>query len=1273
MAAVEHLHRVEIGEILAQRYEVLELLSSSAHAAVCRGRDRATGRDVAIKLAVSSQSRRDLAGEARAYAALSHPHIPVLLDSGTSGDGRPFLVFEYVAGVTLRALLDGGRSLDARTTLRWMAQVLDALEAAHRAGIVHRDIKPDNVMIVASGVLEHAVLLDFGFRALADEQTPAELLGTPRYAAPEQLRGEAPGPASDLYSWGLVVLECLSGASAVVAESAHEAVRAQLDESPIAMPRDLARTPLGRFLAAVVSKQPSRRPASAREAMARLSRIVPLELADDIGDRDADEPAHCDERLVGMLEARIAAEVADAARREAFEEASRLVRSFGGTIVSALGERLIAVFGVVEPSGADVLDAIDAADALVCQSRSARWGAGVHAASMRVSQPRTASPLMILGDPALVAGALAEAARPGRVLVSGSVRARAQDQWATAPVSSAQAGVEAGDVFVLRRRRTLAPVAEVRSAFTGRTCELARIAEAWSSAQRGCASAVFLVGGAGIGKSRLVREARGIASGADWLEARCSLERQTVPLSPVVDLIRSLGCGAEALAKRYELPDAHAVPVLATLLSEPMPPGTALPAVTPERLRELTATTCCRLLLQMAGDGPAILFFDDLQWADSSTIDFLRLLLDEIAAGNAEGHRLALLVIMTSRPELAGLWQRPDVAEIVLDPMQPHEVERMIRAEIGEAAAIAPALVAQLAAASRGVPLFIEQAVRLLAGRSRCNDVVPGDIDSVLSAQIASLGDGARRLVQVAAVMGQEFDLRLVGVVARLRPAAVPAALREAAEAGIVAQHQQAEPGRYRFTHALIRDAAYDSMTQEQAAAAHAGIAKALEREHPEVGIRRPAELAIHFELGGEPATAVDLWHRSGVSALSRAAYPEALQDLERGMALLDRVAAGDDHMLRSIGLATALSSAHITTRGFAAPETRSAVLRARQLCDRLGRDVPLEVLGAIFGSALVTADGAETAAIMPVFRVLSRRTDSPLHAFAGHQVLAVHDCWSGRFDDAWAHAWAGMELYRRESVAGVAWEFGFGIHCHAYGMMVQSHRGFPEQADVIRAEMMERAESNGNPHCVAVALGWSTTFTHDCGRDEETLELAMRLLRLSREQHLYLWSGYAQLARGAAIANLGQPRDGVEIIREGLQVLEAVGVRCGRMYYLAWLGQAMIAGGDLEGARAVVREGMELSRTYWTRLHEAELVRLHGVILEKTGTPSEAAGEYRRAAQIARKDGSRSMELRALSDLFAATGDSAARRELAAAYDSLVEGHETTGMRRAKQLLSRP
>ncbi|HXV94430.1 MAG TPA: serine/threonine-protein kinase, partial [Pseudonocardia sp.] len=253
--------------LLAGRYEVGPLVGLGGTARVHRAVDRHTGRTVAIKLYPTGSvepAGRCGRQEVEVLAGLQrHPGIVALLDTGTDG-GRPFAVMDFVDGESLRrGLLDG--PLPVADVARLGAEIAEALSHVHRRGVVHRDVKPGNVLLDASG---HARLADFGIARVVDATrvtATGVVVGTAAYMAPEQVRGEAVGPPADVYALGLVLLEAVTGRREYDGGMV-EAALARLHRSP-RVPAELPE-PLRSVLRRMTAIDPAARPAAAAVATA---------------------------------------------------------------------------------------------------------------------------------------------------------------------------------------------------------------------------------------------------------------------------------------------------------------------------------------------------------------------------------------------------------------------------------------------------------------------------------------------------------------------------------------------------------------------------------------------------------------------------------------------------------------------------------------------------------------------------------------------------------------------------------------------------------------------------------------------------------------------------------------------------------------------------------------------------------------------------------------------------------------------------------------------
>jgi serine/threonine protein kinase len=478
-----------------ERYEILSELGRGGFGIVYKARQLATGQHVAIKMmhrarAGDEAQNRHTARfqrEMKLCAQLHHPNIVRLIDSGLMEDGRLYTVFEYVPGKTLADLLSERGALEPVEAQHLMLQTLDALSCAHAQGVVHRDLKPHNVMVVATGARLNALVLDFGLgvlvegKGLEDQSRITgtyEVLGTPAYAAPEQLRGEQPTPASDLFSWALVFLESLTGVRPIQGRTVQEILYHQLGPEPIPLPPALQTHPLGQILARLLKKDLQER---GQQNGARLLREVEscnlrgLRLhprargpASSPGIPTVDSPKN--NALSQTWQAQLPAKpegdrrwvtalcctftVSSASKKEMdIEESDDFVRlgqqlcieigrSSGGSLGGVLGGQVLLYFGLAAPHPEDAQRAARAAleilqgvrkyNAQLESQKQVRLGvrASIHAGHV---VPR--GPGQVVGTAPQAAAQLSERAQPWEIVVSVDTAALLPPRFVLEPPS----------------------------------------------------------------------------------------------------------------------------------------------------------------------------------------------------------------------------------------------------------------------------------------------------------------------------------------------------------------------------------------------------------------------------------------------------------------------------------------------------------------------------------------------------------------------------------------------------------------------------------------------------------------------------------------------------------------------------------------------------------------------------------------------------------------------------------------------------------------------
>lgn len=634
MVSAPHQNKLlEPGAIFEGRYELISPIGAGSFGKVFLARQITTGQSVALKvlrpeLLRNTDNDRVLARflrEMRLCADLHHPHIVPLVDSGQSAQGHFFLVFTFVPGKTLAQVLAESGRLGAARTVRLMSQVLDALAAAHKLGVVHRDLKPANIMVTSSGARENAMVLDFGVATFFEEssilQSPGltqsgDFVGTPIYGAPEQFRGRPPSPRSDIYSWGLVFIECLRGQQVYQGSTLTELALQHVAPEPVPLPPVLQLHPLGSLLARVTAKDVERRPASAEEVLRSLERLeepVALERLDrELGTpkastsssqerglqppgspssteqpsrQSSSAPVEGERRQITALAGRISVlglpgkdlplEAVDRTLQEVHALTLDIANRFAGHLGGVLGEQLLIYFGVPHLQEDDAQRAARAALELAAGVQRLADGMtggprpiirlGIDA-GLVISRPgsRTGSYEGlpdVTGSVPGVALELAVQAQPGTVLVSAAARQLLQRHFAFRP-----AGVltmpgllsRPVDSYELQPADT-GQTSLVRlfrgKPMVGRDVERDLLLSRWRSAVEGKGQCILISGEPGIGKSRLTLEmvASVVSGDATWLEGRCAAEAVNTALQPFVELLERLSGLDRRSVPRHQL------------------------------------------------------------------------------------------------------------------------------------------------------------------------------------------------------------------------------------------------------------------------------------------------------------------------------------------------------------------------------------------------------------------------------------------------------------------------------------------------------------------------------------------------------------------------------------------------------------------------------------------------------------------------------------------------------------------------------------------------
>ena len=571
------------GTLFEGRYEIQGELGSGSFSRVYRAKQLSTGQSVALKLLSAREASESSTGneaarfrrETQICAALSHTNIVQLIDSGETGEGQLYAVFAYVPGETLGQTLEREGRLEVRESLRLMTQVLEALACAHAKGIVHRDLKPANLMLSGAGVRRNALVLDFGLGGVAENRRrkewetltqSREFLGTPLYAAPEQLAGETPTERSDLYAWGLVFLECLTGQHPFAAEGA--AARLMSGGGAVEIPEWLQDHRLGTLLASVTAREAAKRDVSVETLIEALDEIARGELpvAPEVsatpapltgqGERRHLTVMFCD--LVGStaLSQQLDAETYREIVRAYQARGAEAIERYEGHVVQYLGDGLLVYFGYPQAheddaerairAGREVLRGLEMLSARTLSKHGVAITArvGIHTGSVVVGEMGGGEKreVLALGETPNIAARLEGMALPGTVVVSDATLHLVAGVFVTEDrgipeLKGIEEPIRVHQVLQPSGIRSRLDLATGLTPFVGRDQELGLLLDRFEHVKEGQGQAVLVAGEAGIGKSRLLRELREKLRDTphSWLECRTSPYTQSSAVYPIIE------------------------------------------------------------------------------------------------------------------------------------------------------------------------------------------------------------------------------------------------------------------------------------------------------------------------------------------------------------------------------------------------------------------------------------------------------------------------------------------------------------------------------------------------------------------------------------------------------------------------------------------------------------------------------------------------------------------------------------------------------------------
>jgi class 3 adenylate cyclase/predicted ATPase len=1001
---------------------------------------------------------------------------------------------------------------------------------------------------------------------------------------------------------------------------------------------------------------------------------------------------------------------------------AKTVQPFGGFVARYVGDGALVYFGYPEAREDDAEQAIRAGLELTAAVRAIQADARI-AMQARIG---IASGLVVMGDLLAfaevrerhavgetlnLAARLQSVAEPDTVMIADSTRRLVGNLFDCRDVGMMDFKGIPDPVHVWQvlrpsaiesRFEALHPTA--LTPLVGRQDEIDLILGQWRRAKSGIGQAVLLAGEPGIGKSRVAVALLERITDEPHTVLRyfCSPGRANSALYPVITQIeRTAGFEREddlhaklvkfdAMMSRTSMP-AEAMSVIAELLSLPGSSDESRVAF-PQQRKQKTLDTLLRQLERLAHQQPVLVTFEDLHWADPTTVELLGQMIEGL-------RRMRVLALISFRPDFVPPWiGQQQVTLLMLNRLNPREVATLAERIAGKEV-LSGDVMQEIIERTSGVPLFVEELtkaileagpnelrarVALSSAPSPSRDI-PATLNASLMARLDRLG-AAKEVAQIGATIGRQFSYELLAAVARMGDAELQACLDRLVQSGLLFRAGTPSNPHFLFKHALVQDAAYGTLLRGRRQELHARIATVLEEQFRETCEMHPDLLAHHCTEAGFVEKAVVYWGKAGQQSISRSALTEAVAQLRQGLDQISRLAITPALRREQLTLQVALAGTLVHIRGYAAPEVVAAFADARSMVEQarsLGEQPqdPLLQFSVMYGQwvgsyVAIKADTMRERAAEIL--ALAEKQSSSAPQLLGHRLMGTSLVMRGEFETALTHLNQATALYRPEEHRPLAARFSqdIGVSSLAFRSWTQWHLGHPDAALTDVAQLLGEARELAQVPTLIYALFHVAVPEILCGKLPDAEDHISELMSLAERHGLLFWKSLGLFLQGWCLADSGQSVDAVRTLHGGFATYASTGSTLFTPIFRCVLARAYGQQGRFEEAIDTLSEALAITRRTNETWTEAELHRTAGELLTLSPrSAADAADEhFRESLAIARRQNARSYELRAATSfarvLLRRDRCDEARDILAPAYGWFTEGFGTRDLQEAKALL---
>ena len=790
--------------------------------------------------------------------------------------------------------------------------------------------------------------------------------------------------------------------------------------------------------------------------------------------------------------------------------------------------------------------------------------------------------------------------------------------------------------------------------FVDREHELALLLDRWERARTGKGQLVFVSGEPGIGKSRLLWAfmRHSAAERFDQLQFYCSRYHQSSAFHPFVDHVRRAAGLASTDTPAQKI---DKIAVLLSEVSEDVSEAASLyaflmsipgedqdrQALNPQGTKEKAFEFLVEQVTKLSRDKPLLVVIEDAHWIDPSSLELLNMIVDRLQS-------LRILLIVTYRSDFPQpLLAHSQASLLKLNRLRLPQCQSIVE-HLAECKGVPIELLNEIVTRADGVPLFVEELTKavleseILIDRGDRYELIPQApalaIPTTLNGSLMARLDrnpGTREIAQIGSVFGREFSYEMISTISQLPNPELREALDFLVDSELLLRSDEPPQINFRFRHALVQDAAYESLLLSKRRSLHTHVAQIFEDQFPDVAATEPAVLAHHFSHAGLPGKAIAYCVKAASLAVARAAMTEAIAISKMGLDLLPDLPEEDDRRIWELELQVTRGNALRAAKGLSAPDTGQAWDRARELCGN-GNDAP-HLLQVLYGQFLFHQGNANIAQALDLGQdllALGERQQNPIALVGGHSAVGRTAFGQGDFGAARTHlehALSFDDTALRQATNGVRGPESRVLNlCYlSWTLFAQGHC---EQALDRCRESISVAEGLSQTYDLVVAHG-NACYIHHFRQDSPAVATsADTVIALAEENGFPAWLSLGQIFRGWALAQTGQADAGVALVGQAVADHRATGEKLEVSYFIGLLAECFAKAGRPEEGVEILAEAVELVEETGERWFESELHRLRGelILASSQSDAAEAATCFRRALDVASAQDARMWELRA-------------------------------------------